>query len=111
MLPVPVFRSYFADYEDYLRVRGLEMWDINSEKAIQTRRVCAKHNDSAFYRDAIVKRSDETICNIAITLIHQTDAIFGRLISRLEDDFIRYGGIKEQMTKARLDYRKTHGND
>lgn len=105
------FQELLADYENYLRVRGLEMWDINSEKAIQTRRVCAKHNDSAFYRDAIVKRSDETICNIAITLIHQTDAIFGRLISRLEDDFIRYGGIKEQMTKARLDYRKTHGND
>lgn len=104
-------QELLTDYEDYLRVRGLEIWDVNSEKAIQTRRVCALHNDSAYYRDAIAKRSDETICNIAITLIHQTDAIFGKLISRLEDDFVRNGGIKEQMTRARLEYRRTHGEE
>ena len=67
------FQELLLDYEDYLRVRDLELWDLNSEKAIQTRNVCKAHNDSAFYRNAIKERDDETIANIAITLIYQED--------------------------------------
>lgn len=49
------------DYEDYLRVRNLNLWDINSEKSVRTRRICATRNDSAYYREAVKVRSDETI--------------------------------------------------
>lgn len=101
-------QELLLDYEDYLRVRNLTQWDINSDKAVKTRNVCAKHNDSAFYREAIQLRSDETICNIAITLIHQTDVLLRKYISRLQADFLENGGIKEQMYKARVDYRKNH---
>lgn len=101
-------QELLLDYEDYLRVRNLTLWDINSEKALQTRRVCARNNDSAFYREAIVERSDETICNIAITLIHQTDMLLWKYIERLQADFIQNGGIKEKMYKARTNYRSNH---
>lgn len=101
-------QELLLDYEDYLRVKNLTQWDINSDKAVKTRNVCAKHNDSAFYREAIQLRSDETICNIAITLIHQTDVLLRKYISRLQADFLENGGIKEQMYKARVDYRKNH---
>lgn len=101
-------QELLLDYEDYLRVRNLTLWDINSEKALQTRRVCARNNDSAFYREAIVERSDETICNIAITLIHQTDMLLWKYIERLQADFIQDGGIKEKMYKARTNYRSNH---
>ena len=33
-----------ADYEDYLRVRGLEQWSADSQKAAQARRACMAHN-------------------------------------------------------------------
>lgn len=101
-------QELLLDYEDYLRVRNLSLWDINSEKAIQARRVCARHNDSAFYRKAIVERSDETICNIAITLIHQADMLLRNYIERLQADFLQNGGIKEQMHRARLDHLSNH---
>ena len=101
-------QELLLDYEDYLRVRNLTLWDINSEKALQTRRVCARNNDSAFYREAIVERSDDTICNIAITLIHQTDMLLWKYIERLQADFIQNGGIKEKMYKARTNYRGNH---
>lgn len=101
-------QELLLDYEDYLRVRNLTLWDINSEKALQTRRVCARNNDSAFYRKAIVERSDETICNIAITLIHQTDMLLWKYIEKLQADFIQNGGIKEKMYKARTNYRGNH---
>ena len=82
------------DFEDYLRVRELSIWDINSEKSVNTRRICANHNDSAYYRDAIKVRSDETICNIAITLIHQVDLLLKKYIDRLQEEFVKNGGIK-----------------
>ena len=93
------------DFEDYLRVRELSIWDINSEKSVKTRRICSNHNDSAYYRDAIKVRSDETICNIAITLIHQVDLLLKKYIDRLQEDFVKNGGIKEQMYNARKNYR------
>lgn len=95
------------DYEDYLRVRELALWDSNSEKSIKTRRICASRNDSAYFREAIKIRSDETICNIAITLIHQADLLLKKYIDRLQTDFIKNGGIKEQMYNARINARKS----
>lgn len=100
-------QELLADYEDYLRVRGLQQWGTDSSKAKQTREVCRKHSDSSFYREAITVRSDETVANIAITLIHQTDTLFGKLIDRQKSDFVRNGGIKEEMYKARTEWRNT----
>lgn len=99
-------QELLVDYEDYLRVRDLSQWNMNDEKSKQTRRVCGRHNDSEFYREAIKLRSDETIANIAITLIHQADVLMRGLIERAQIDFLKEGGIREQMTRNRLEYRK-----
>ena len=101
-------QELLIDYEDYLRVRGLEQWASSDSRYIQTRDVTSKHNDSAFYRKAVKTRGDETIANIAITLIHQTDSMLLRLIEKLKQQFIEKGGIREEMTRARLNYRKNH---
>ncbi len=98
-------QELLIDYEDYLRVRGLEQWAIHSPKGIQARKVCSAHNDSAFYREAIAQRNDEAIANIAITLIHQEDVFLRRVLEALQKDFVANGGIREQMTKARLAHR------
>lgn len=100
-------QELLLDYEDYLRVRGLAKWDINDERSIQTRRVCSSHNDSEFYREKIQTRSDEVICNLAITLIHQTDVFLRRLIDRCKADFVQNGGIREEMSRARINYRNS----
>lgn len=101
-------QELLVDYEDYLRVRNLEQWEVNSEKAIRTREVCRKHTDSAYFRKAIAVRSDETIANIAITLIHQTDMLLRRLIERQKIEFLTKGGIKEEMYSARKEWRKNN---
>jgi len=61
--------------------------------------------DSAVYREKIRERSAETIANIAITLIHQCDALIVGLIEWLKQDFKEKGGIREQMYKARKDWQ------
>ena len=102
-------QELLTGYEDYLRVRSLNTWPPDSEKATQTRTVCSKHNDSAYYREAIKIRSDETVANIAITLIHQTDVFLRKLIDRLKKDFVENGGIKEEMYRARTEWRRLNG--
>lgn len=96
------------DYLDYLRVHDLQLWPPNSRKAIQARRYCRAHTDPADYRDKIPQRTPETICNIAITLLRQTDVLLRGLIDRLKHDFLENGGIREQMSRARREYRATH---
>lgn len=98
-------QELLVDYEDYLRVRGLEQWQPTDHRLAQAKRACANHNDNAYYRNALPDRSAETIANIAITLIHQTDWLLGKLIKKLEMKFVESGGMREQMTKARKEYR------
>ena len=98
-------QELLLDYEDYLRVRDLEIWDKESEKALITRKICATNHDSAYYREAVKIRSDETVANIAIILIHQADTLLKKLINRQKQDFLQQGGIREQMSQARKSYR------
>lgn len=96
------------DYEDYLRVRGLEQWNFHDPRCRQTRAFCKTHLDSAIYREKIKERSDETIANIAITLIHQCDVLIRGLIEWMKRDFKENGGIKEEMYRARKDWRRNN---
>lgn len=98
-------QELLVDYEDFLRVRNLEQWDKDSDKAVRTRRICMSNNDSSFYREAVKVRTSETIANIAIILIHQADVLLYRLIERQKADFLRQGGIREQMSRARREWR------
>ena len=98
-------QELLVDYEDFLRVRWLKQWQPDDARLAQTKRACAAHNDSEYYRKAMPERSAETIANIAITLIHQTDWLLNKLIEKLEIQFVENGGVKEQMTKARKEYR------
>jgi four helix bundle suffix protein len=99
-------KELLVDYEAFLRVRSLELWAIDDERAVKTRKLCAQNNDSAYYREAIQQRNAETIANIAITLIHQADVLIYRLMERAKSDFLENGGIREEMTRERIKHRK-----
>ncbi len=95
-----------GDYRDYLRVRGLRLWDKNSKEAVFVRRLGQKsHVTYETYREFCETRPAEVVANIAICLIHQTNYLLDRQIRRLEQDFVRQGGLRERMTRARLQYR------
>lgn len=101
-------QELLEDYKDYIRVRGLQQWNESSEKHAQARRVCAAHNDPEYYTNAIKERSDETIANIAIILIKQTDYLLKHYFERIKQDFLENGGIREEMTRARMQYRNSN---
>lgn len=95
------------DYQDYLRVRDLPLWDKDSAEALYVRKL-GRRPDESFetYRAIFNDRPAATLANIAICLIHQANYLLNQQIRRLEKDFTMKGGIRERMTAARLDYRK-----
>lgn len=95
------FKELLEDYEDYLRVRELELWPVDSEKAKQTRKICKEQNSSAYYREAVKIRSAETIANIALVMLHQEDYLLKCLFEKLKRDFKKEGGVKEEMYQVR----------
>ena len=95
------------DYQDYLRVRDHPHWDKNSKEALYVRKLGRTPAESyETYRQFMDTRPPEVLATIAICLIHQANYLLDQLRRRLEKDFIKKGGIREQMTKARLDYCK-----
>lgn len=101
-------QELLLDYEDYLRINNLAQWNVDNPRLNKLKTICTNNNDSAYYRGIFNRCDGEMVCNLAITLIHQTDVFLRKLIDRAKTDFLHEGGVREQMTRARLDYRKTH---
>ena len=104
------------DYRDYLRVREHPEWDKNSKEALYVRRLGRKVPQTyELYRAFVETRPPEVIANIAICLIHQANYLIDQQLRRLEQDFLKEGGLRERMTRARLAWRNgnqgTKGND
>jgi four helix bundle suffix protein len=51
-------------------------------------------------------RSSEVVANIVICLIHQTNCLLDQQLQRLEKDLVQQGGLRESMTRARLEHRE-----
>jgi len=101
-----------SDYRDFLRVRQLAIWEKESREAQYVRRLGTKAGLSyADYREFCETRPAEVVANIAICLIHQTTFLLDRQIRRLERDFLRDGGFRERMTRARLRSRREGQTD
>jgi len=94
------------DYCDFLRARDLPIWDKNSKEAQYVRKLGRKPGQSyEDYRKFCETRPAEVVANIALCLIHQTNYLVDQQIRRLEQDFIKEGGLRERMTRVRLQCR------
>lgn len=93
------------DYEDYLRTHGLKHWDSDHPDMQRLSQYSRTHNDTADYTPYLERFSDEKIANLAINLIHQEQTMLEGLLRRQQERFVTEGGIREQMTRARLEYR------
>ena len=90
------------DYEDFMRTRRLSIWDQNHPRFANLLKTCREHNDTAFFTSLADRLSDEELCNMMLTIINQTISMLNKMIELIKDDFIRNGGIKEQMYQARI---------
>lgn len=94
------------DYQDFLRVRDLPLWDKNSREALYVRNLGRQPGETfERYRHFMDTRPPGVLANIAICLIHQANTLLNKQILRQEKDFLAKGGLRERMTRARLNYR------
>lgn len=98
-------KELLEDYKDYLRFNNLMLWDKDDERTLSVRRFAKTHLDSREYVEKCSLRSPETVCNIAITLLHQLDYLLYLVIERAKKEFLEKGGIREEMSRARIEYR------
>jgi len=95
------------DYRDFLRVRDVALWEKDSREAQYARKLGNKpHTTYETYREFCETRPAEVVANIAICLIHQANYLLDQQIRTLEQDFLKEGGLRERMTRARLQSRE-----
>ena len=61
------------------------------------------------FRPIFETRPPEVLANVVICLIHQTNYLLNQQLKRLEKDFVKQGGLRERMTRARLAERNKQG--
>ena len=114
------------DYEDFLRQRGLPLWDKNAPQARTVREVGRAPNPR---QPNQTRRSEQTyqtrevdafgpyagwlnhqdpaiIANSVICLIHQANYLLDRQIASLEAAFVGEGGYTERRAAARIAERQ-----
>lgn len=93
------------DYEDYLRQNRLNQWDKNNKRTLRLREYVKSQKFDSNPIQYADRLNAEEFCNLCITLINQATFMLKRLIETQEKQFLQQGGIREQMTRARLQYR------
>jgi len=93
------------DYRDFLRTRGHSLWEKCSKEALYVRKLRSSQDSSAKFKDFAETRSAEVVANIAVCLVHQANYLLDQHLKRLEQDFLKEGGLRERMSSARIQVR------
>jgi len=93
------------DYKDFLRLRGLPIWDKSAPRMLEFRALGTDQATYEMYRAFIESDDPEIVGNVMVCLCAQTGYLLDQQIRELEQAFLREGGIRERMTRARLDAR------
>lgn len=92
------------DYLDFLRQRGLRLWEKDSTEARRVRALAynsyKSYND---YKNYIGNPEDAANCMIC--LINQTNSLLDQKLRWIEEKFIKEGGFRENLLKKRLEYK------
>ena len=94
------------DYLDFLRVRGSKEWPKEHPYAQRLRELnrIPDGNYETFQKG--IENEEPAICaNVIVGLIRVTCYLLDRQLSNLQEEFLEEGGIRERMTKARLERR------
>jgi len=95
------------DYEDFLRTSKLPIWE-KEHRLVARLRVLNKSVPNPTYQTfvkAIEHESPEICANTMITLIKICTYLLKQQIKQLEIAFVKEGGLRERMTKARVEER------
>jgi four helix bundle suffix protein len=96
------------DYQDYLRQRGLQLWDKNSADALAIRaKFQSDWSDISDKSDpyGIKTATEECAANTLICIINQASYLLHRQLKTLEQQFLNEGGFTERLYRERQNRR------
>jgi len=96
------------DYADFLRTNKFPLWDKGHRLVARLRELNKSVPNPSYdtFKKAIEHESPEISANTMITLIKITTWLLKQQIRQLEIAFLKEGGLRERMTKARIEERK-----
>lgn len=103
------------DYEDFLRQRGLTRWEAQDPRAnaLVAARPQSADDVAGWWGSAHAAPEAFAACsaNAALVLIRVAMALLARQMKTLEAEFLEEGGLRERMTRARLEVRARQSRD
>lgn len=92
-----------ADYRDFLRTRGLAEWPQDHRYTRRLRQL-NRIPDATYktFRKGIENADPAISAKVIIGLIRVTSYLLDRQLRSLEQSFLKDGGLRERMTRARL---------
>jgi four helix bundle suffix protein len=96
-------KELLEDYRDFMRNRGIEEWAPDHPYALRLRQLnrTPGANYDTFKKG--IEHSEPAVCaNVIAGLIKVTCYLLDRQLERLEQDFLKEGGLRERMTRARI---------
>ncbi len=95
------------DYRDFSRTNKIEEWSIEHSYANRLRMLNRIPDATYETFKKGIENAEPAICvNVIIGLIKVTNKLLDKQIARLEKDFVKDGGLRERMFRARLNERK-----
>ena len=105
------FGELLEDFKDFLRQRGLLIWDKRDPRAIHIR----EFRESISNETNLANLSNwthldfaksENFANLMICLIYKECFLLDKLLQSQQEKFIKEGGFRENLFKQRRDYLK-----
>lgn len=97
------------DFQDFLRTNKLPIWDKEHKLTTRFRELNRTPNATyETYQKAIEHEQPEICANSMICLINIVSYLLNQQIKQQEKAFINEGGLRERMTKARLNIRNNN---
>jgi four helix bundle suffix protein len=94
------------DYEDFLRTNKMPLWNKDHKLVTRLRELNKIPNANYdTFKKAIENENPEICAIVMIGLIKVVSYLLNNQIKALEAAFIKEGGLREKMTKARLNIR------
>ena len=95
-----------ADYRDFLRLRGFTEWEKSHPYARRLAELVRTPGASyETFRKAVEHPDPAISANAIVGLIKVTNYLLDRQLHTLELAFVKEGGLRERMTRARLNER------
>ena len=95
-----------ADYRDFLRLRNIREWERDhpyARRLAELVRVPGANYDT--FKKAVEHTDPAISANAILGLIKVATTLLDRQIRNLEKEFMKEGGLRERMTRARLQVR------